>query len=65
MRQKYCECGRRIVIKLYYGGRVLFPRDNDHLLCQQCYRSERDREHARTKGEYHDGWMEMEEGRVV
>ena len=43
MRQKYCQCGRKIVVRSYYGKRIYIPQDDDHLLCQQCYRSERDR----------------------
>ncbi len=52
MRRKYCECGRKIIIHSAWRG-VYFPRDDDHFLCQQCYKSERDRAHAKSKGERH------------
>lgn len=42
MRAHYCQCGRKIVVRSASGG-IHVPRDNDHILCQQCYRRELDR----------------------
>lgn len=43
--RSYCTaCGRRIVV--FYRGRAFIPRDDDHDLCQQCWKGERDRARA-------------------
>jgi hypothetical protein len=34
---KYCECGREIRVSIH--GSWGPPPDNDHNMCQQCWRS--------------------------
>jgi hypothetical protein len=47
--RRYCECGRRIVIRKGLGrSRFVLPKDGDHVLCQRCYTAERDRARAAT-----------------
>lgn len=41
MRNKTCDCGRAIVVKI--RGRYKYPKDNDHDLCQRCFKAEKQR----------------------
>lgn len=41
-RQRYCDCGRKILTRI--KGKYKQSRDNDHVLCRQCWQAERDRE---------------------
>ncbi len=44
MASKYCDCGRRIVVFKSKGFKgVKSPKGDDHVLCQKCWQSERDR----------------------
>lgn len=43
-RKRYCDCGRKIVTRI--NGKYKQSRDNDHVLCRQCWQVQRDREQA-------------------
>lgn len=34
---RYCECGRRIVVRVHNKKRVGFLSDNEHDLCERCW----------------------------
>ena len=36
----YCECGRRIVVRIRNG--MGYPQDRQHILCGECYAAELD-----------------------
>lgn len=42
--RKYCDCGRRIVVRFGLGrSRWARASDGEHVLCQRCYRAEQDK----------------------
>jgi len=55
MKEKYCQCGRKILVKV--KGRYKGASDGDHDLCFKCYNSHRNKERARRLAE------EMENGK--
>lgn len=42
MARKYCECGRKIVVWRNKGFKGVKQAKDDHELCQQCWKRDRD-----------------------
>lgn len=42
MARKYCECGRKVVVRKSKGRSGVQQSKDDHELCQQCWKRERD-----------------------
>jgi len=42
MARRYCECGRKIVVKKSKGFKGVKQGKGDHELCQLCWKRERD-----------------------
>lgn len=40
--RRYCECGRKVVVKRSKGRPGFKQGKDDHDLCQQCYKRDRD-----------------------
>ena len=45
--QKYCACGRKILVRNSRWGHFAVPKDGAHGMCARCWRSERDRMRSR------------------
>lgn len=44
MARRYCECGRKVVVRRSKNRGGVKQGKDDHELCQKCWKAERDKE---------------------
>lgn len=49
MDHRYCECGRKILVYRHKGFKGMKRPNADHILCQRCWKSDKDSQQSTEK----------------